>query len=35
MIGNFVNDGRLFSLRTVEWLMLIAGGFTGLLILMF
>jgi len=34
MIGNVVNDGRLFSLRAAEWLMLIAGGVTGFLILM-
>ena len=26
MIGNVVNDGRLFSLQAAEWLMLIAGG---------
>jgi hypothetical protein len=35
MIGNVVNDGRLFSLQIAEWLMLIAGALTGLLILMF
>jgi hypothetical protein len=35
MIGNVVKDGRLFSLQAAEWLMLIAGGLTGLLILMF
>ena len=35
MIGNVVNDGRLLSLRATEWLMLVAGGVTGLLILMF
>jgi len=34
MIGNIVNDGRLFSLQAAEWLMLIGGGLTGLLILM-
>ena len=31
---NIVNDGRLFSLQAAEWLMLIGGGLTGLLILM-
>jgi hypothetical protein len=35
MIGNVVNDGRLFSLQAGEWLMLIAGGLAGSLILMF
>ncbi|MGO9627527.1 MAG: hypothetical protein ACLPXW_00860, partial [Xanthobacteraceae bacterium] len=35
MIGNVVSDGRLLSLRATEWLMLVAGGVTGLLILMF
>ena len=34
MIGNVVNDGRLFSLQPAEWLMLIRGGLAGLLILM-
>jgi hypothetical protein len=28
------NDGRVLSLRTAEWLMLIAGGLAGSLILM-
>ena len=35
MIGNVVNDGRLFSLQAAEWLILIAGGLAELLILMF
>jgi hypothetical protein len=35
MIGNVVNDGRLFSLQAGEWLMLITGGLAGSLILMF
>ena len=35
MIGNVVSDGRLLSLRAAEWLMLVAGGVIGLLILMF
>ena len=35
MIGKVVNDGRLFSLRAAEWLILIAGGLAGSLILMF
>jgi hypothetical protein len=36
MLGNVVNDGsRLLSLQAAEWLMLIAGGVAGLLILMF
>jgi hypothetical protein len=35
MMGNVVNDGRLLSLPAAEWLMLIAGGVAGLLILMF
>ena len=42
MIANVVNrlrewgqnDRRVLSLRTAEWLMLIVGGLTGLLILM-
>jgi hypothetical protein len=34
MIGNVVSDGRLLSLRAFEWLMLIAGGVLGSLILM-
>ena len=28
------NDGRVLSLRTAEWLMLIVGGLAGMLILM-
>jgi hypothetical protein len=28
------NDGRVLSLRAAEWLMLIAGGLAGSLILM-
>jgi hypothetical protein len=35
MLGNVVNDGRPLSLQAAEWLMLIAGGVAGLLILMF
>jgi hypothetical protein len=35
MIGNVIGDGRLLSLRGFEWLMLIAGGVMGALILMF
>jgi len=35
MIGNVVNEGRLLSLQAGEWLMLIAGGVAGSLILMF
>ena len=35
MISNVVGDGRLLSLRGFEWLMLIAGGLVGTLILMF
>jgi hypothetical protein len=35
MIGNVISDGRLLSLRAVEWLMLIAGGVMGSLILLF
>jgi hypothetical protein len=35
MMGNVVNDGRLLSLSAAEWLMLIAGGVAGLLILVF
>lgn len=35
MIGNVMGDGRLLSLRAAEWLMLVVGGVTGLLILMF
>ena len=35
ILGNVVNDGRLLSLQAAEWLMLIAGGVAGLLILMF
>jgi disulfide bond formation protein DsbB len=27
-------DGRVLSLRTAEWLMLIVGGLAGMLILM-
>jgi disulfide bond formation protein DsbB len=42
MIANVVNhlrecgrnDGRVLSLRTAEWLMLIVGGLAGSLILM-
>jgi disulfide bond formation protein DsbB len=42
MIANVLNllrecgqkDGRVLSLRTAEWMMLIAGGFAGALILM-
>lgn len=34
MIGNFVGDGRLLSLRTFEWMMLAGGVVAGLLILM-
>jgi disulfide bond formation protein DsbB len=44
MIANVLNrlrecsrsdsDGRLLSLRTAEWLMLIVGGLAGSLILM-
>jgi hypothetical protein len=35
MIGKIVSDGRLLSLQGAEWVMLIAGGLAGLLILMF
>jgi hypothetical protein len=35
MISNVVNEGRLLSLQAGEWLMLIAGGVAGSLILMF
>ena len=28
------NDGRVLSLQTAEWLMLIVGGLAGMLILM-
>jgi hypothetical protein len=28
------NDGRVLSLQTAEWLMLIGGGLAGMLILM-
>jgi hypothetical protein len=35
MFGNVIGDGRLLSLRGFEWLMLIAGGLAGSLILMF
>ena len=35
MISNVVNEGRLLSLQASEWLMLIAGGVAGSLILMF
>ena len=42
MIANFLirlrecgqNDGRVLSLQTAEWLMLIVGGLAGMLILM-
>ena len=42
MIANFLirlrecgqNDGRVLSLQTAEWLMLIIGGLAGMLILM-
>jgi hypothetical protein len=34
MIGNLVQDGRLLSLQIGEWLILIAGGVAGSLILM-
>ena len=35
MLGNLVHDGRLLSLQAGEWLILIAGGLAGSLILMF
>lgn len=35
MIGNVIGDGRLLSLRGLEWLMLIAGAASGALILFF
>jgi hypothetical protein len=35
MTGKLMSDGRLLSLQAAEWLMLIAGGLAGLLILMF
>ena len=35
MLGNLVSDGRLLSLKAGEWLILIAGGLAGSLILMF
>jgi hypothetical protein len=34
-MSNVISDGRLLSLQASEWLMLIAGGFIGSLILMF
>jgi hypothetical protein len=34
MMGKVVSDGRLLSLQVAEWLMLVAGGLAGLLILM-
>jgi hypothetical protein len=34
MLGNLVHDGRLLSLQAAEWLILIACGLAGSLILM-
>jgi hypothetical protein len=34
-MGNVIGDGRLLSLRGFEWLMLLAGGVMGSLILLF